>query len=431
MINVIFNFYGIETIIKCKINEKMVKICERFASEINIDIYKLNFLYNGKIVNNKLTINEILSEIDNEINTLNIFVKLNDKNNKNDKIKLEKKIRLNEYMKKINYNFKKNPNFKYKLDITTTNDSYGLNDIFEVFISFKDIKEYIASPNYKNYNIDIYRLLDNKKITQLYGHNENISTIRYFINNKDYKEYLISADWKSIVIIWDITDNYKNKYIINTLYNNWIYSCLLIFPNNDNVNYIITSSKSGPSKIYSLNNAQFINCFKNSKNISIFYLLLWYNKKNDNYFIIQLANGIILINNLYQMEIYSKLVQKEESEHYSGFIYNKDDNDYLCCSSLNGLVNIWDLYNQKIFKIINTNKCLLYHIIQWNNRYIIVADLDKKSFKVIDIINERVISNVGGQHSYNVKCIKKIYHPIYGECLLSCDIDKTIKLWTI
>ena len=30
-----------------------------------------------------------------------------------------------------------------------------------------------------------------------------------------------------------------------------------------------------------------------------------------------------------------------------------------------------------------------------------------------------------------VVCIKKIYHPIYGESLLSGARDNTIKLWTI
>ena len=41
------------------------------------------------------------------------------------------------------------------------------------------------------------------------------------------------------------------------------------------------------------------------------------------------------------------------------------------------------------------------------------------------------ISNIGGQHTYEVVCIKKIYHPIYGESLLSCGRDKCIKFWSI
>jgi len=94
-------------------------------------------------------------------------------------------------------------------------------------------------------------------------------------------------------------------------------------------------------------------------------------------------------------------------------------------------INIWDLYNKKIFKKINTNKCLLAHIIEWNNKYIIAADVNNKSFKIIDLDENKIISDIGGQHKTDLVCIKKIYHPIYGESLLSCGEDNYIKLWTI
>ena len=103
----------------------------------------------------------------------------------------------------------------------------------------------------------------------------------------------------------------------------------------------------------------------------------------------------------------------------------------MCSSSSIGYINIWDLYNKKISKIINTNKCELAHIIQWNDKYIIVADVNNKSFKIIDLDENKIISDIGGQHIDKVNCIKKIYHPIYGESLLSAGNDKTIKLWTI
>ena len=110
--------------------------------------------------------------------------------------------------------------------------------------------------------------------------------------------------------------------------------------------------------------------------------------------------------------------------------FNKDNNEYLCCSSVNGYINIWDLYNKKIFKVINTNGCELAHIIEWNNKYIIVADFNNKLFKIIDIDNNS-IHDIKIKHKNNLKCIKKINHPIYGESLLSAGQDKIIKLWTI
>ena len=69
------------------------------------------------------------------------------------------------------------------------------------------------------------------------------------------------------------------------------------------------------------------------------------------------------------------------------------------------------------------------HIIQWNNKYIIVTDLNNNCFKVINLENE-TIKDIGRQHTEEVICIKKIYHPKYGESLLSAASDEAIKLWS-
>ena len=281
-------------------------------------------------------------------------------------------------------------------------------------------------------------LLYNKKILSLQGHNNTITIIRYFINIKNKNEYLISADENKIVIIWDITNNYNILYNINTNYGYYIYSCLLIFSNNDNNNYIITSTNKtsndidkSSTKIYSLNNGKFIKYINNSNKYNIYYLLSWYNIKDNKYYIIEFANDKIVINNLLENKLYSELIQKPESNHFSGFIKNKDNKDYLYSSSSNGYINIWDLYNKNIFKIINTNNCKLYNIIEWNDKYIMVVDYYNISFKIIDIETFKVIIDINGVHKNYVKSIKKIYHPIYGESLLSSDEDGIIKLCNI
>ena len=96
-----------------------------------------------------------------------------------------------------------------------------MNDIFEIFISHKDNKEYLVSPNTYTKNLDIFRLSDNKIIKNLEGHESDIRTIRYFINKNSYNfdEYLISADEYKKVIIWDITDTILNYKIITFLKN--------------------------------------------------------------------------------------------------------------------------------------------------------------------------------------------------------------------
>ena len=343
----------------------------------------------------------------------------------------------------ISHKFFKQPqNLEYKLNITETNDFKGVNDLFEVFVCSNDHKEYVVSKNITNYNLDVYTLSDNKKILSLQGHKNRITTIRYFMDNIYNYEYLISADINGIVILWDIINNYKIKYQIDTLYDISsdkglvIYSCLLIFDKNNEDNYIITSinniskdyKKSG-TKVYSLNYRNLIRCIDESNKIKILYLLSWYNKKDSKYYIIQFGNESIVINNLFGYEIYSRFIQKPESLHYNGFIYEKNENEYLLSCSTNGYINIWDLYNKNIYKTINSDNCRLMSIIKWNDKYALASDLDN-SIIIIDMEKLEIVHKIDGEYTKGIKCIKKIYHPTYGESLLSTGRDKIIKLWT-
>ena len=150
---------------------------------------------------------------------------------------------------------------------------------------------------------------------------------------------------------------------------------------------------------------------------------------NNNYYIIQFTYNKILVNNLLKDELYSELKQDPEDGHFSGFIYNKDDDDYLCTSSKNGYIHIWNLYSKSILKTINIDGCKLSHIIQWNDKYIIVADYDNKQFKIIDLEQNKIAGITEGNID-KVISIKKINLPKYGESLISASDDKNIKLWS-
>ena len=290
-----------------------------------------NFIYDGNIINDtELSIEQILNEKEKNSYEMNVLVKEKEKaNNKENK----------NYESKINYKFRKNPNFKYKLDITKSNDPFGCNDIFEVFISYKDNKEYIISFNYKTFNLEQYELLSNKKIRTLKAHDNKITTVRYFINNNNYNEYLVSADSKAIVIIWDITNdfNIKNKIkLVIHHYNNYINSSLLLFTHyEDKKNFFILKSLEHYINIYSFDDAKFFYRITNI-NTKIYYFLSWYNKKNNKYYIISLGEKRIILNDLDRIEQKVEFVKYPEDSHLYGFIYNKDNNDYLSCSSTNG-----------------------------------------------------------------------------------------------
>jgi len=344
------------------------------------------------------------------------------------------KEKLIEYMKKINHKFIKNPNFKYKSKIINFNFIRRNNDIFEIYTSYKDMKLYIASPNKDNNNIDIFSLLDKKKIISLerksIAKNESI---KYFFNKNNCNEYLVSIDEGKSAYIWDISNNYQFKYKIN--YN--CSNCILIFLDKNN-DYIITSQRSSSlleftsTTLYSFKDCSFIHYLDKTNEEQIYYLLYWYNNKDNKNYIIQLAQGKILIHDFLANKLCEKLVNDNEgkhSGHESGFIYNKDNIDYLCVSSSDGLIDIWDLSNKtlfKIFKNIGSASCM----IRWNYKYILYCDIYSDCIKVFDLENEKVISKIKRGEKYFI-CIKKFYHPIYGESLLTADTNGKITLWII
>ena len=345
-----------------------------------------------------------------------------------------------------------NPNdLIFKYDLVNTNTKGGLNDIFEVFKSIKDNEDYLVSPNKMNFHLDLINLKNNKFYGSLKGHQKKVTSVRYFLNNYINNEYLISSDEIGIICIWDVSDSYKKLLTLNTKYNDIIYSCLLIFTEtnyeSDNSNternngYIITSTydiskenQNSATKIYSMVNGEFINYIKNTNTNSVFYLLSWINKKDKRNYIIQFCYLKILITNLLDDDdVYAELTQEQKLSHYSGFIYEKKSEDkvYLYSSSKNGIINIWDLYGKVLINSIDIEGSILCHIIQWDDKYAIVADYNGKSFRIINMETLKVEQNIGNSHTKEVKSIKKVRLPILGDSLLTAGNDNVIKLWSI
>ena len=251
----------------------------------------------------------------------------------------------NEIIKKTKQKVENEEGSTFKPDIYINNLSKNItSDFYERNKKFiKDNEDYLVSPNKLNFHLDVITLKDNKFYGSLKGHQKKVTSVRYFLNYLNNNEYLISSDEMGIVFVWDITDSYKKLYTINTKYNDIIYSCLLVFTgegyenvNSNNANhngYIITSTfdiskenQNSATKIYSIDNGEFVNYIKNTNTNSVFYLLSWLNKKDNRNYIIQFCYMKILINNLLdEDDVYAELSQEQKLSHYSGFIYEKKD----------------------------------------------------------------------------------------------------------
>ena len=356
---------------------------------------------------------------------------------------------LEDYKKKTKKEYEAAPiNLNYKDDICKNNTSSGWNDMFEVYISYKNNKAYLASPNQKNFKIDIYLLDENKNETSLKGHKNNVRTIRYFLNkdkkekeeNKELiQEYLISADDNKIVIVWDVLNRFEIKQLIDTNYEDDIYSCALFFNKNTDRNYIVTSTyntssdiTSSATKLYSLATGEYGYYIKESNFDNIYYLLIWLNPKDNQNYLIQFSFKKIIINNLEKGkdQIYAKLTHEPENEHYSGYLFSKEDSEFLCTTCYNGFIHVWNLYTKKLSNIIDT-KIIMCHIIPWNEKFAIAADFENKSFVIIDLEEKKIYKGKQIEHKMEVKCVKKIRHSEFGECLLTAGRDHNIKLWAL
>lgn len=77
MPKIIFNFKKIENIISCSLEDKMKDIFKKFASKEQIDINEFHFLYNNKIINDNLTLEQIITQEDIKNEDINIIVEKN------------------------------------------------------------------------------------------------------------------------------------------------------------------------------------------------------------------------------------------------------------------------------------------------------------------------------------------------------------------
>ena len=374
--------------------------------------------------------------------------------NENQRLKSENQ-RLKKEIKELknnnNITFEKKVFIPFKV-ITKNNDDYGCNDIFEVFNSLKNKKNYLASPN-KNpdknryYNIDIYNLNERYDIVKkLEGHTSQITLVRYF-TDKISKGYLISSDRDKNIFIWDVTDtpeNFHRKNFIKKMkYEDDIFSCLILFNINNN-DYLITSTLAVNNNInsrgiqnyssskYIINDLELIDdgYVHYTNNNETYYLLYW--NYNNQHYLIELCNGKVVVVNLFKKEIYKEFTSKSVSgQNYCGFIYKKNNIDFLFHTVNNGYVMICNLINKTSEVFIHINGTEFFHIIKFTEKYFIVADDNNNRnypFKIINIDTKKNVTENNNKYScLTAVCIKKFHHPTKGDCLITCGKDNKAK----
>ena len=325
--------------------------------------------------------------------------------------------------------FKSNPQ-----DIEFFNDlieeSYAdhtLENTFCVFKSFNKIY-YLIYANEKN-TIIAYDIIHNKKINQIIKAHENyITNIRYYLDSLNQRDLVISisAD-DNTVKLWNIL-NFECMLNLNQVNKKGcLYSaCLLNYKNNI---YIITSNsnlKAEPIKIYDLT-GKHIKTIKNNKD-SVYFIDIYYDINLSKIYLLIGSQGYVGSYDYIKDEFYHIYRDNNNECHDSIIIHDKNEIVKLIESSKDGKIRIYNFNTGEFLKKIRVSKLYLVSICLWNKDYIFAACGDK-FIKLVEINNGDIIKKLDG-HQNSVTTIKKIIHPIYGECLISQGYENDrIKLW--
>ena len=349
-------------------------------------------------------------------------------------------IEIINYKKRNEKNFSKyNPNIKYieysKDLIKDSYVDYNLDNTFCIFKSINNIL-YLIYSNEKN-SIISYNLVDDKKINEINNaHQTYITNFRYYYDESNKRDIILSISCENNNIkIWNI-NNWT--CITNIEYVNdrgYLFSACLLKDNKNKI-YLITSNaieNSEPLKIFDLKGNKIKEVF-NSNDIT-YFIDIYYEyddeKELNDIYIITANLGYIKTYNFCKNELYHKYCDNDNRGHCSILIYiDNFEIVKLIDSGHDGNIRIWNFHTGLLVNKIFINNSALYGITLWNDEYLFIGARDK-SIKILELKSGSIIKDLKG-HNNRVLTVKKIFHPYYGECLISQGFEnEEIKLWSI
>jgi WD40 repeat protein len=209
----------------------------------------------------------------------------------------------------------------------------------------------------------------------------------------------------------------------------WIFSTCFLSDNNETC--IVTSNGN-------LGVCEYIEVFDihgnkikeiNESNDDTYFIDAYTDNKNGNNYIITGNNGFVKSFAYNKNRIYNIYDDNDNKPHHSVIINNKDVFTKLIESSVDGNIRIWNFHSGELLNRIRAGNNYLNGICLWNNDYLFVACNDKV-IKLIDLKRGIVLKDLIA-HSDRVSTVKKVFHPHYGECLISQGkYNDQIKIWT-
>ena len=364
-------------------------------------------------------------------NNENIII-INESNESKEIIQLKEEIRKNE--KKLK---RTNPqHFELINNLTKSEINYRVDNTFEIFNSICGyiclVYAYKLEDKYNS--IATYDITDCKTLCVMKNaHKEDITNFRHYLDKANNRDLILSISAaNNNVKMWDI-NNLEYLLTINNINMHGFTksACILNF-NNDL--FVVTSNYSysevpEPIKLYNLEGYKIKEI--NYKNNQTYFIDIYHDKKSDIKYIITGNLGFVRTYDYSNDCKYHRYNDYDgEYEHYKVIIFEKEDIIKIIATGKNGEVLIWDFHSTELLKIIKVNEIdydNLYGICLWNRELLFVGC--GNSLKVVDLEKEKVVNTLIG-HSHNVITIKTVFHPQYGECIVSQELyTGQMKLW--
>lgn len=372
--------------------------------------------------------------------------------NKTEEIKLLNKKTKKPKQKNTNIKNNKEENtcqiMDINIDMKTANQNYKFiktlikNNILKsiIFKAFNDIF-YIIYIKYESNSIYYYNLIKEQLICEVkQAHSDTIEDIKYILDKKNKRDLIMTISLQKIKI-WNInleciTDINKNNNNINKI-------CLISYINNNNYIHIIESSNEVPILVYNLDGIK-IKEIKNDE--TIYSIKSFYDEKS--------SKSYIILNNVSYLKSYDYDNDKEYI-YYFHYTYNdifkilindkKEETQLIGIGQAYPFIIIWNFHSgEKLYDIYLKgnvfsafNTIIISYPFLWDETHLCFGssnDIGKGrcgvyNLKLFDLKTLKVCDNLINLEHKRISLVKKIEHPIYGDCLITKIFSDEIGLW--
>ena len=223
--------------------------------------------------------------------------------------------------------------------------------------------------------------------------------------------------------LWNYNES-LNIITINKIFNNAVYSSILLFDNNSY--YILCVRDNDYIKIYDSSGNLYKNIGNNDENRRYIEI----DEIKENKYIISGGNKGINIFNYPSFSNYYCFKEENDTTYhnYAKIIKINDIYNLIDVGSSNK-IKIWDFYKKNLIKCITSNSNEgMGGFLLINNKYLIIGSWDKE-IKIFDI-NNGIIASKYNKHTDYVIGIKAIKDKDNNQYFVSYGCDNNIYLWS-